>query len=289
MAKLSNTREEETKRILIYGAPKRGKTHLAGTLASKYKLIWFDLESGVDTLRDLPVEQQENITLIKVTDSWNMPIAVETIITVLSQPAKSHKICDAHGKISCPVCSKDPEATHESICLAALDKDTVVVIDSLTQLDASMRALIGKDLADVQKFEFDHWEHLRKLSTKIGQSMQSAPCHLVCITHEQEVEMEDGKKMLVPVIGSSSFARSVAKFFSDVIYCDVRNKAYVAASSVGHSSMVTAGSRNGTILEGKTNKELSLLPFFERITQQVKPNATVTKANNILSGLRKPS
>ena len=54
--KLSQMVSSTTHRVLIFGSPKSGKTQLAGGLAKKFKLIWFDLESGINTLLKLPKE-----------------------------------------------------------------------------------------------------------------------------------------------------------------------------------------------------------------------------------------
>ena len=74
--KLTHKAPSSTHRVLIFGAPKSGKTQLAATLAAKFKLLWFDLENGYGTLLKLPKEQQENIELISIPDSKTFPIAI---------------------------------------------------------------------------------------------------------------------------------------------------------------------------------------------------------------------
>ena len=61
MPKLTNIAETKIKHILVYGPPKAGKTKLAGSMAEKKRVIWFDFERGHSTLFQLPKEWQERI------------------------------------------------------------------------------------------------------------------------------------------------------------------------------------------------------------------------------------
>ncbi len=54
MANKAKEGDIDAKKILIYGPPDGGKTHLGGTIAkvpSIKKVYWFDLEGGAETLR----------------------------------------------------------------------------------------------------------------------------------------------------------------------------------------------------------------------------------------------
>jgi SpoVK/Ycf46/Vps4 family AAA+-type ATPase len=106
--KLTQAKTSKAKRVLIYGESMTGKTTLAGTLAAKYKMIWFDLEKGYESLLKLPAAAQENIELIAIPDSKIYPIAIETFLKVFT--GKEVFICEEHGKVSCPVCKKAGEA-----------------------------------------------------------------------------------------------------------------------------------------------------------------------------------
>ena len=61
-------------------------------------------------------------------------------------------ICDEHGKVSCPICKKEnkPEVR---VCLKELSNDSVVVVDSLTQLTNSAIAFITKGQPDDYKMD----------------------------------------------------------------------------------------------------------------------------------------
>ena len=93
--KLSQLTASKSHRVLLFGPPKSGKTLLAGELASEFNLIWFDLESGVETLLQLPTEQQEKVDVIQLPDTRSYPIAIETCLKVIKGgPAN---ICTEHG------------------------------------------------------------------------------------------------------------------------------------------------------------------------------------------------
>lgn len=256
--KLSQKAPSSTHRVLIFGAPKSGKTQLAASLAAKYNLLWFDLENGYGTLLKLPKDQQERIELISIPDSKTFPIAVETMLKVVS--GKETKICEEHGKVSCPLCTKDSKP-FVVVNLSTLDDNTVVVIDSLTQYTNSGIALITKDKPDDYKMQFDDWGNLRALVEKFLSQIQQAKYNVVCISHEEEVEMEDGRKKIVPVCGSSKSSRNTAKYFDHVVYCEVKNRKHIAASSTAFSNTIVTGSR--TDFEMEKMESLSLISLFE--------------------------
>lgn len=256
--KLSDKAPSTTQRVLIFGPPKSGKTQLAATLAAKYNLIWFDLENGYATLLKLPKNQQENIELISIPDSKTFPVAIETLLKVIT--GNSVSICEEHGKVACPICKKEskPETT---VCLKELDAGVVVVIDSLTQLSNSAIAFITKNQPDDYKMEFSDWGNLRALVEKFLSQVQQAKYNIVCISHEEEVEMEDGRKKIVPVCGSSKSSRNTAKYFDHVIYCELKNKKHIAASSTTYANNVLTGSRTDAMLD--TELTPSLLSIFK--------------------------
>jgi uridine kinase len=129
--KLTSAKQSKAKRVLIYGESMVGKTTLVGTLAAKFKLLYFDLEKGYESLLKLPESSKENIELIQIPDTKIFPIAIETLLKVFT--GREILICETHGKVSCPICKKD-SAPETRICLNELDTATVVVIDSLNYL-----------------------------------------------------------------------------------------------------------------------------------------------------------
>ena len=270
--------------ILVYGPPKTGKTLIVWQLADKYKLLWFDLENGFLTLvNNLSEKQKENVSLIRLPDTRGYFIGLETLDKVFK--GKEVSICDAHGIVSCPICTKaGGDAT--SINISNLDSNTVVVIDSLTQLTSSAYSWATQDLKEGQKPEFSHWAAQGEALASILSRIQQAPCHIVCITHEQGLDMNDGTEKIVPMCGTKNFARNVGRYFSHVVYMEIKNRGYKRASSAAYNVKIVAGSRANIALEadpnltladiiaGKTGNMLTEEAFAE---QQEKSNSEETK------------
>lgn len=246
--------------VLVYGPPKVGKTELVGELAKQgMNLIWFDLENGVTTLTKLPVEAQQRIELISIPDTKEFPIAVETIEKVIKGNEVS--ICHEHGKVSCHVC-KTAGAESTTVKLSGLDTNTVVVFDSITQLTASAISNIASNKARPDdKFEFADWTKLGLVMENFLSKIQQAKFHVVCISHETEAEMEDGKNRLVPVAGTRNFSRNTAKFFAHVVYAQVTLGKHKFTSSTTGLMSVSAGSRLGIVTE--TMAAPSLISIFK--------------------------
>lgn len=278
--KLTDKQPSTAHRVLLFGAPKSGKTQLAATLSAKYKLIWFDLENGYGTLLKLPLAQQANVELISLPDSKTFPIAIETMLKVIA--GNSVEICEEHGKVHCPLCKKDNKPA-TTICLKEIGNDTVVVIDSLTQLTNSAIAFITKNQPEDYKMQFDDWGSLRAVVEKFLSQVQQAKYNIVCISHEEEVEMEDGRKKIVPVCGSSKSSRNTAKYFDHVVYCEVKNKKHISASSTTFANNVVTGSRTDFVMEQAVEPTLLDL-FASHIQKPVTPGAA---ALNQLKGIVK--
>lgn len=255
--KLSEKKAAATHTVLLFGPPKSGKTELAGKLAEHFNLIWFDLENGWTTLSKLPATWQDKIEVVTVPDTRTYPIAIETMMKVLKGAPVN--ICEAHGKVDCAVCKKN-NAPSVRIALNELGPDTIVVVDSLTQLTNSCIAFITKDKDVEYKLERDDWGNLGKFLDFCLSHIQQAPYNVVCITHESEVEMEDGKKKLVPTAGTTNFSRNTAKYFGHCVYVEVKNKKHIASSSTTYQTNLLTGSRTGVALE---SAEANLLRIFK--------------------------
>jgi hypothetical protein len=143
--KLSQKIASKSHRVLLFGPPKSGKTQLAGQLSEQFNLLWFDLENGVDTLLKLPEAQKEKIDVITLPDTRSYPVAIETMLKVIK--GGICEICEAHGKVSCGLCKKD-SLPFSTVQLGSLPLDTVVVVDSLTQLTNSAISHITKNQPD---------------------------------------------------------------------------------------------------------------------------------------------
>ena len=283
--KLSQKTASKAHRALIFGPPKSGKSLLVGKLAAEFNLLWFDLENGYDVLFQLPEDQQARIEIISIPDTRSFPIAIQTCLKVIK--GTRGKICETHGSWNCPLCAKSGDPVID-IELSNLPLDTIVVFDSLTQLTNSAIAHITKNQPEDYKLEYDDWANLGKLMDTFLSHVQQAGFHVVCISHETEAEMEDGKQKLVPTAGTRNFSRNSAKYFDEVIYCEVKNRRHIAGSSTLYNGNILTGSRSGSVLESQS--DASLIPIFkgERIAQQsiVNTNTPAQKAVTGLAALR---
>lgn len=262
--KLSTKKISTTHRAIVFGGPKSGKTELVGNLSTDFNLLWFDLENGYSTLLKLPQAQQERIEIISIPDTKVFPIAIETMLKVIT--GRKVSICIEHGKVGCATCRKNAaessyEGRAEDIELGALSEDTIVVIDSITQLANSAMSHLTKDMEDTYKPEWSDYRNQSALMDKFLSQVQQAKFNICCITHEAEVELEDGKKKLVPVAGTTNFSRNTAKYFDHVVYADIRNKKHTFSSSSLYSSSVLTGSR--TDVEIEAQEVPSLLKIFK--------------------------
>lgn len=280
--KLSQKKANKAHHVLLFGPPKSGKTELAGQTSKEFNLIWFDLENGVDTLLKLPIEQQDRIEVISLPDTRSYPIAIETMLKVIKGGPVD--ICEEHGKVSCAVCKKNGGA-FTSLNLNELGPDTIVVVDSLTQLTNSAIANITKNQPDDYKLNYDDWGNLGKLMDTFLSHVQQAPFNIICISHETETEMEDGKMKLVPTAGTRNFSRNTAKYFDEVDYCEVKNRKHIVGSSTTYNGNILTGSRSGTVLESQTTP--SLIPIFKGEVVTASPASTGTPANAALSALER--
>ena len=257
MAKLNTIQKSKLQSVIVYGAPKTGKTLLAGKLAEHFKLIWIDMEHGFNTLFELPASYQENIELISLPDTRDFPIAIETCLKLVKMPVN---ICEAHGKVNCVGC-KAKELPTVDIDLNSVGHNTIVVFDSLTQLTNSAIANITRGQPDDYKLTYDDWGNLGKLMDIFLSHLQQAKYNSVVISHEQEVQTEGKKNTLVPVGGTRNFSRNVAKYFDTVVYAERKNKKHVFASSSIYATNIMTGSRQGVTMEEM--KEPTLLSIFK--------------------------
>lgn len=266
MVQLTKAAQSKTRRIVVYGPPKSGKTLLAGAMAEKMNVLFISLENGHNTLFQLPEEWQNRIELIAIPDSKSYPIAIETMMKIFRGDPCT--VCEVHGKVNCPICTKNGDAV-VSVHLSALDATWVVVVDSSTQLTSSALANITKGKPDDYKLQTDDWGALSKHMDAVFSHIQAARYNVVVLSHETDIADEGKPEKLVPTAGSKNFSRNFAKYFDDVVHCKVQNKKHVFGSSTGYSMTAVAGSRSGFSLENSV--EPKLLDFFYPAEAKLKP------------------
>lgn len=253
--KLTDFAPTVARKVLVYGPPKTGKTELVAALAEAYKLWWFDLEDGIKSVLHSPrINKQwiEAIEYFKIPDTQTFPVAIDTLLRVIKGGVQS--ICHDHGTVNCPKCKAAKGAAGFSLIdVGTFTNKDILVIDSVSQLSSSamnliQREIIAKDNFD-KKPDWDDYFKQGRILDRIFSILQQAPFHVVCISHENLVEMEDGKKKLVPIAGTSQFSKTFAKYFDDVVYTEIVNKKHKAASSTTYSGSIVLGSRTGKELE----------------------------------------
>lgn len=262
--------------LIIFGAPKTGKTKLVGGLAKRFKLKWIDLEAGSSTLRQLPKEYRDNIDIVSIPDSKNFPIACQTLLKMFL--LKKGRICYVHGNWDCPLCLVKGSAANFEVNLKDSDLDTIWVIDTGTQLALSFMNNIMKDIWKKDPDEMPEWKHYAhqgNLMAQILSEIQVGKYHIAFISHETEAQSADNKKKLVPVAGTRNLSATAAKYFDEVVYCEVRAMSHKFGSGSTYQLNVVTGSREN--LEIAKMSEPSLVPFFDKSVKIVESVGSVEK------------
>jgi len=256
--KISKYAKEQTTRVAIFGLSGSGKSSLAAALSKKYNLKWFDLENSIEILRRLPPDQQDRIDYIRIPDSATFPIASETLLVLFK--AYRGNVCYGHGKLNCPMCIKEGNPRVD-IDFNSLTANDIVVIDTATQLSASLLAHLCKDKPVDYKPQRDEWGALRKYTEWFKSQWQAVPFNIVVLFHTLEAQMDDKAVKLVPNFGSRDMSTSIGGAFTHVIYTEVKNKSHRSASSSTYSNSVLTKSRSEYIAEQLPAPDL--IPLFD--------------------------
>ena len=243
-------------KTIVFGAAKTGKTRLVGRLAQHYRLDYIDGENGSSTFLakdNLLPEYLDNINLFRLPDDGNNGVMFTSVFRMLTTTKTT--ICDEHGMAECKACG-DAKLPNTEFSILTKNPDRIVVIDSLTQLTTSCLSYITRSKPDDYKLQMDDWGKLKMYMERLFSVIQAAQANIICITHEEVAEFEDGKKRIVPVAGSSKFAITTSKYFDNVIYTEQRGGAFVVSSGPGKVPNVLTGSRLNVQTEAK---ELSAL------------------------------
>jgi len=239
--------------LLVYGPPKSGKTVLVATAAripEVQKIYWFDLENGVESLLKMGFTdaEMEKVIVIKIRDTRDNPIAIETILKAFSAKAPV-KICEEHGKIDCAPCIAGKKPFIEW-CLSMCTHNDIVVLDSGSQLGDSALAAACLGKPQMYKPTFDEYGMVNKwLGDVMSVVQQATHTNFVVITHEIPLEDNEGKDRIYPLMGSKAFSSKCAKFFGTVAYVHKKLNKHVAGSSSTYRGDLLTGSRVNAVLE----------------------------------------
>lgn len=293
--KLSNLNLESTgQSAIVYGPPKSGKTDLTVRgLAHQFNVLYIDMENGVSTLTKLPPELQQNVEVIRVYDNKDKPNAITTAVKLAS--GNKYSVCTEHGAIDCKECkleARKPENAgkelFETWCLNDLDPSKwVVVFDSFTQLTSSANAHVTRNLdTEKDKLTFDHWRAQGVLLERFLDYIQNARYNSVVITHEMGIEQADKTEKLMPSGGTKNFARTVSKYFSHIVYVNVKNRKHKAISSTTASNTVLSGSRADIEVDMDNSETMCALFGKTVTTKQAAPKASTSSVSNKLASLK---
>lgn len=244
--------------VLIYGPPKSGKTKLVGTAATLpeiNRIYWFDLENGIETLLGMGLTdaQLEKVTVFKIPDTKDNPVAIETMLKVFSAKTPV-KICDAHGVVECVACKALPST---SFCLLNCTHNDLVVIDSGSQLGDSALSATMKGRDTMAKPGWDEYGLQSKwLGDILSVIQQAKMTNFVIITHEIALTDDENKDKIVPLMGTKGFCMKVSKYFGTVAYVHKKLNKHVAGSSSTYRSDVLTGSRVNAVLESSAAPDM---------------------------------
>ena len=245
--------------ICVFGESKAGKTQLAGQLAERFNLYWFDLENGWRTLLKMPKEWQERVTLFRIPDSRSYPVGIETMRKVVTGAPMN--LCVHHGRHNCGLCEKSKAAFHPRFCLHELGQNDIFIVDSGTQLGNSAINHIIRNQDEEYK---PGWEDYRKQGTLLDgfySNIQQGAYNVVVLCLVTTARMEDNDKTrLVPVSGTDNFSRGIAKYFDHIVYCEAGLGQHNFASSTTFKQQILIGSRTDQAIEKFQTPKL--LPFF---------------------------
>lgn len=260
-------------KVIVYGPPKLGgKTALVGKLAEHFNLHWLDLEKGIKTLLNpemLKPQFRKNINVITIPDHRMYPVAIDTVRAVLKGGLK--KICFKHGKVNCPLCSKEADARWSELDILKFTDKDVLVIDSLSQLSMSaMSKVTLKELTapggEEYKATFNDYAKQGQYLEEVLSLIQVLDVNIVCISHSLDSEKpESSKEFFVPLAGTRNFSLNVAKYFDEVVNTNVVNKKHSVMNTSTSSGTHLTGGRSGVKLDGSKDGEISLLPLFQRL------------------------
>lgn len=276
MTKLPETQASSAHHLCVYGDPKTGKSTLVSKLAEAgYNLIWVSVDKGHSVLYKLPQAAQERIDLIRLPDTRDFPVGIDTCLKIAT--GAKLKICDIHGQVDCSHCKRTLNSAWSEVHCRAHDNNTIIVFDNISQVADSAMNFATEGKPDGYKSGYDEFRLQGFLMNKFLTDLQQADFHSICIAHVCETTMEDDAKKLLPWIGSVPFSRQAGKYFDHMIYMNVKNKKHIAGSSTVFDMRAVTGSRTDVVIEKDEGKAPSLVPIMKSIIVRASPVQTASK------------
>lgn len=222
----------DTFNVLLYGAPKAGKTTAAATAPGD--LLWLNLEGpgALGYARKVASERGSEIHEIRPDRNDRLRDTLASIVQHVSSGAQ-------------PVVR-------------------TVVVDTLGKVRDHLARNIGGDQPKIQ-----HWGEVAKIIEGFVQTMRDRPVNLVLLAHEAIKDSDDGDRIVEPMIGGATTAKVCGEV--DVIaYCgrveDDEGVRYmgVLAERKGRR----AGDRSGGL---GTARELDLTEWLGAFREALRP------------------
>ena len=235
---------EEKQTAIFYGDSFSGKTWGAAQLARRYKLLWLDLEDGWKTVKAaIPPEFYSNIIMLPLEEKLASGTMAKDVYAALSKP--KFKYYPDEKRINVPTMGKEMEV--EEYAWEDIDTSWVVVLDTFSALsDSSMQHYLGPNPGDMvfKKKEFSHYDFQGLYLNNVIAAGKKLPCHFVVISHQEQLEQEDGTDKLTPTGGTRNFSRKIPRKFDHAVHFKLYNKRHVVNTVTTNDNKVIAGSRN---------------------------------------------
>lgn len=235
-------------KALLYGEAKTGKTTFASqlfSLASKgYQIIYLDCDKSMNTIRNKPVENMENIIYVPLRDSERITIH-PFIFYLLSKcdffyNPKTGYVADSMTFI------KDGSAKDFiPVYGSRIDRKTIIVCDSLTELAASMfNRLREKQGYSGLSFDMDKLygnkvqQYYGVLATEFNElldRLSNIDCSVFMIAHTKTIEKKDKNGNVLssktyPLSTTTNSSELLSKYFDETLFFSSRANNYYISS-----------------------------------------------------------
>lgn len=260
----ANSSTIEPLRILIYGKPKSRKTWWAGTASATHRVTLLDGENNSGILRLLPAEQQASIARIPLASKPNSA-AFAAFTTAMFRHHRFLWSLDESRIID----KRHLNPSHDAMWFLDVDiykltTDDVIIIDSWTKLVADVTAqyaaensvdiFAGERGKKTQKGGNDAIDYFRVMDIALDAilgAMQSMPCHLILVGHQQDYEVEHKtplgtkKANRIQVIsGSGKHSAKIPAFLSDVLWFETNDGGATTTIHCGSDALRDGGGAN---------------------------------------------
>ena len=223
MASFNYSYTTQSQTIVIYGAPKTGKTEsILALCRAGFKVHYIDVDHNVLVFRNLEPEFHENLNVFNMNES--SPGAIGAALYGMQTSGKL-SLCNAHGIASCPTCNANAASSYDVLDITKLTSKDVIVIDSYSQVFKSVKWFLTEhnkiNMSNVLAYTIPFYQALSNTNEKIwnGICRLRTKANVIIISHAynraDEVDMsknKDGASKVLkpdgfyPIIGSKTFS-----------------------------------------------------------------------------------